>query len=92
MFRETIRSVFMDQDRYTIPDFYQRTNECMVYIPFIDDTVHKKLQPHLTCKTLEAIIRKNMTKFLNKHNIINPNQHGFLEDKSCLTKLLDERY
>ena len=28
-------------------------------------------------------------EFQNKHNIINPNQHGFLEGKSCLTNLLE---
>ena len=27
--------------------------------------------------------------FLNKHKIINPNQQGFLEGKSCLTNLLE---
>ena len=26
-----------------------------------------------------------MIEFLNKNSIINPNQHGFLEGKSCLT-------
>ena len=30
-----------------------------------------------------------MIEFLNKNSIINPNQHGFLEGKSCLTNLLD---
>ena len=29
-----------------------------------------------------------MTDFLIKHKLINPSQHGFLKEKSCLTNLL----
>ena len=45
--------------------------------------------PYHASNNLEAIIRENMIEFLNKNSIINPNQHGFLEGKSCLTNLLE---
>ena len=37
------------------------------------------------CKVLETIIRDHMMDFLIKHNLINPSQHGFLKERSCLT-------
>ena len=132
------KSVFVDEDRSTIPDFQQRTNECMTDIPFTEDMVRKKLHKNppqqgtgpmycifrhiqdrslrlekaivtpifkgsrqkagnyrpvsltsTACKILEGIIRENTMAFLNKHKIINPNQQGFLEGKSCLTNLLE---
>ena len=43
----------------------------------------------IPCKILEAIIKENMIELLSKNNIINPNQHGFLEGMSCLTNLLE---
>ena len=40
------------------------------------------------CKILETIIRDHMIYFLIKHRSINPSQHGFLNERSCLTNLL----
>lgn len=37
------KSVFVDDDTSTSPCLYKRTNECMVDIPFTEDTVRKKL-------------------------------------------------
>ena len=46
----------------------------------------------LTCicsKTMEHIIASQMGKHLEKHNIIDKNQHGFRKGLSCETQLLD---
>ena len=40
------------------------------------------------CKLLETIIRDHIMEFLIKHKLINPNQHGFLKARSCLTIFL----
>ena len=45
------------------------------------------LTVHL-CKVMELLIRDNMVEHLKKHNLISDSQHGFLENKSCLTNLL----
>ena len=38
------KSVFVHEDKSTIPDFHQRTNECVTDITFTEETVRKKLQ------------------------------------------------
>ena len=43
----------------------------------------------IPCKILEIFIRENTIELFNKIIIINPNQHGFVEGKSCLTNLPD---
>lgn len=43
----------------------------------------------VVCKILEKIIKINVTQHLDRHGLINNNQHGFREGKSCLTNLLD---
>ena len=40
-------------------------------------------------KILEKIVRDKITLFLEKHNLITDNQHGFRNKRSCLTNLLD---
>ena len=39
-------------------------------------------------KLFERVIRKKMVDFVELHNIINPNQHGFRSGRNCLTQLL----
>ena len=39
-------------------------------------------------KTFERVLRNHLVEYLEKNNIINPNQHGFRQGKSCLTQLL----
>ena len=41
----------------------------------------------IICKVYEKLIRSNLVEFLV--NSINPNQHGFIRNKSCLTNLLE---
>ena len=41
------------------------------------------------CKLLESIIKDNVVKFLDKHNLIRSTQHGFCKNKSCLTNLIE---
>ena len=41
----------------------------------------------IICKVYEKLLRTNILDFLE--NSINPNQHGFVKNKSCLTNLLE---
>lgn len=41
------------------------------------------------CKVMESIIKDKMIDHLNKFDLINLTQHGFLSRRSCLTNLLD---
>ena len=38
------KSVFVHEDKFTIREFHQRTNECSTDITFTEETVRKKLQ------------------------------------------------
>ena len=40
------------------------------------------------CKAMEHIILHSIMNYLNTHNIINPNQHGFRPGFSCVTQLI----
>jgi ribonuclease P/MRP protein subunit RPP40 len=40
------------------------------------------------CKVLEALVKEVIIAHLQKYNLINDSQHGFLKGRSCLTNLL----
>ena len=40
------------------------------------------------CKVLESIIREHMLKYAEDMDIFEDSQHGFMQEKSCLTNLL----
>lgn len=46
------------------------------------------LTSHLI-KVFEKVLRNHITKYLDKYNLLNPNQHGFRTGHSCLSELLD---
>jgi hypothetical protein len=41
------------------------------------------------CKLLESVIRDKMMQYLLNNNLISENQHGFMNNKSCCTNLLE---
>ena len=43
----------------------------------------------LPCKILEKIIKNQMMSHLTNNNLISPQQHGFVNNKSCDTNLLE---
>ena len=43
----------------------------------------------IPCKIFERIIKREMMKHLNKHNLISNQQHGFVQHKSCVTNLIE---
>ena len=43
----------------------------------------------IVCKLLETVIRDKMVKFLEENQLIKDSQHGFRNQRSCLTNLLD---
>ena len=46
------------------------------------------LTSHLI-KVFEKIVKNHITEFLSDNNLLNPNQHGFRDGRSCLSELLD---
>ena len=40
------------------------------------------------CKLLERLIKDHMVDFLDRHNLLNSSQHGFLKARSCLTNMI----
>ena len=38
---------------------------------------------------MEALIKDKLLKFLEKHEVISKEQHGFMPGRSCLTNLLE---
>ena len=43
----------------------------------------------VVCKLIESLLRDHMVEFVNKHNLLNHSQHGFMKGRSCLTNLLE---
>jgi hypothetical protein len=41
------------------------------------------------CKIMEGILKYEKMKFLTTNNLIIPQQHGFVNKKSCITNLLE---
>ena len=42
----------------------------------------------MICKLLERLSKDHMVDFLVRHKLLNPSQHGFLKERSCLTSTL----
>ena len=43
----------------------------------------------IICKIMESIIKDKIVEHLQKFNLLNDSQHGFIKGKSCLTNLLE---
>ena len=43
----------------------------------------------IICKIMEKIIKEDMMKHMENHKLIKESQHGFMNNKSCLTNLLE---
>lgn len=43
----------------------------------------------IVCKTMERLLKSKMIIYLNTNSLLNPDQHGFLNGKSCTTNLLE---
>ena len=43
----------------------------------------------VVCKLIDSLLRDHMVEFMNKHNLLNHSQHGFMKGRSCLTNLLE---
>ena len=64
-------------------------------VPFEWKEANIKLIIHLylkkgsvICKLLQRLIKDHMVDFLIRNKLLNPNQHGFLKARSCLTNML----
>ena len=43
----------------------------------------------VACKLMESIVKDSILEHLMDNNLINPTQHGFMNQKSCVTNLLE---
>ena len=43
----------------------------------------------IPCKVMESVIRERMINHLNSQELLSPDQHGFINNKSCVTNLLE---
>ena len=43
----------------------------------------------IVCKIFESMLCNVITMHLNKHNLLKSSQHGFVQNRSCLTNLLE---
>ena len=43
-------------------------------------------------KIMKKIVREKIVAFLSENNLFNPNQHGFMKGRSCLSALLSVYY
>src|SRR6267154_759870 len=41
------------------------------------------------CKIFESILKDKILEHIDKYSLLNPSQHGFVKNKSCLTNLLE---
>ena len=41
------------------------------------------------CKVFEGMVKDKIIDHIDRHNLLNPSQHGFVKNKSCLTNLLE---
>jgi hypothetical protein len=76
----------------TLPNLWSRAN----IIPLFKKG--NKLDPSnyrpvsltsVVCKTTERIVRDKMMQYLKDNNLINANQHGFVNIKNCVSNLLE---
>ena len=42
----------------------------------------------LLIKVFEKVLRSHVVAFIEEHNLLNPNQHGFRTGRSCLSQLV----
>ena len=43
----------------------------------------------VVCKVLESIIKDSVAMYLDKFNLIQKSQHGFIKNRSCVTNLIE---
>ena len=92
---ETLKAVFrksLDPDE--VPEPWRRTNVVPTFKKG-DKTIPSNFKPvsltSVVGKLMELIIANKIrehSEILEKHNLINHSQHGYTEEKLCLTNLL----
>ena len=80
-------------DTSTIPEILKTANIIPIHKGKGSSRIHAKnyrpiaLTSHLT-KVFEKVMRKYIVKFMDRHNLFNPSQHGFRCGRSCLSQLI----
>ena len=88
----TLRLIFKKSDETgTLPDDWKTANVSAIYKKG-DKKDPENYRPvsltSICCKVLEHILCSNISKHLDKHNILSDNQHGFRAKRSCETQLV----
>jgi hypothetical protein len=74
-----------------LPEDWLKANVTPVYKKGDKSNVENYRPISLTCvccKIMEHIIHSHISDFLQKHNILLQNQHGFRQNHSCITQLI----
>ena len=80
-------------DTSTIPEILKTANIIPIHKGKGSSRIQAKnyrpiaLTSHLT-KVFEKVMRKYIVKFMDRHNLFNPSQHGFRSGRSCLSQLI----
>lgn len=75
-----------------VPADWKQANVCAIYkkgpkaLP--ENYRPVSLTSHV-CKTFESILKDKICEHIDKYNLMNHSQHGFVKNKSCLTNLLE---
>jgi len=76
----------------TVPTDWKQANVCAIFkkgqkaLP--ENYRPVSLTSHV-CKMFESIVKDNIVAHIEKYDLLNSSQHGFVKGKSCLTNLLE---
>ena len=74
-----------------VPEGWKMANVCPIFKKGAKDNPKNYRPISITsqiCRVLEKIIKNEIMMHLTRNEIIKPTQHGFLQNRSCLTNLL----
>src|SRR6267154_1205041 len=85
IFRKSLESGLMPSD-------WKQANVCAIFKKG-QNILPKNYRPvnltSHTCKIFESILKDKILEHIDKYSLLNPSQHGFVRNKSCLTNLLE---
>ena len=79
-------------DEEIVPELFKQANVQLIFKcgDKHDATNYRPISlTSIPCKVIESIIRERMMSHLNRLELLSPEQHGFINNKSCVTNLLE---
>lgn len=75
-----------------IPEDWRKAKVCPIFkkgSKLVANNYRPVSLTSIVCKTMEKLVREQLVKHLENNNLVNDNQHGFVQGRSCTTQLLD---